>query len=271
VSAVKNPVGTKRDVVLRMAVDQALDPTVNIKFITSSRSAEIFNVCFVQKGGAGAPASSEGTALKQRMVEKETISSVDFGGPEYGTGDTFYDPLHHLINFYDSQLRAAPRQGARQTYDPSADTSLENKPGTSKTFKSNFGDERDVNVHTRNISERSASGFGGGSLFDMDGLSFGLEVCLDHLQQRLKQSGAGKVRVQLIPSCGMSIKDPSKHMLPNGFIFNVDGSDVISEAQKANGAGIPATENAFVSTVGEYSQLFEAAGKIMVHNPEDLV
>jgi hypothetical protein len=271
VSEVKNPVGTKRDVVLRMAVDQALDPTLNIKFLTSSRAVEIFNVCFVQKGGAGAPASSEGTALKERMVEKETISSVDFVGPEYGTGDTFYDPLHHLINFYDSQLRAAPREGARTTYDASADASLENKPGTVQTFKSNWGDERDTNVHTRNISERSASGLGGGSLFDMDGLSFGLEVCLDHLQKRLKQSNAGPVRVQLIPSCGMSIKDPSKHMLPNGFIFNVDGSDVISEAQKASGAAIPSTENAFVSTVAEYNQLFEAAGSIMVHNPEDLV
>ena len=274
VPEVKNPQGTKRDVVLRMPVDQALDPTLNIKFITSSRAVEIFNVCFVQKGGAGAPASSEGTALKQRMVEKETISSVDFTGPEYATGD-FYDPLHHLINFYDSQVRAAPRQGSLQAHDQSADAALENKPGTSKTFKSNFGDERDVNVHTRNISERSASGFGGGSLFDMDGLSFGLEVCLDHAEQRLKQSGAGPVRVQLVPSCGMSIKNPSKHMLPNGFIFNVDGSSVASKAQQedgtVDGAVISSTENAFVSTVPEYGQLFEAPGSIVVHDEKDLI
>ncbi len=267
---VKNPVGTRRDVVLRMRVDQAPDATLNFKFITSSRAVEIFNVCFVQKGGAGTPASSEGTALKERMVEKETISSVDFGGPEYGTGDKFYDPLHHLIDFYDSQLRAAPREGAQTTYDASADAALENKPGTATTFKSKFGDERDTKVHSGRISERSASGLGGGSLFDMDGLSFGLEVCLDHSQKRLKKSTAGKVRVQLIPSCGMSIQDNAKHMVANGFIFNVDGSSVVSEAQKANGADIPGTENAFASTVPQYGQLFEADGEIVVHTPEDL-
>ncbi len=59
-------------------------------------------------------------------------------------------------------------------------------------------------------------------------------------------------------------------MVANGFIFNVDGSSVVSEAQKANGADIPGTENAFVSTVPQYGQLFEEDGEIVVHTPEDL-
>ncbi len=262
--------GNWREVVLRVPVNDALDPTAAIKFTTSSRSVEIFNVCFVQKGGAGAPASSDGSALKARMVEKETISSVDFAGPEYGTLD-FYDELHYLIDFYDSQLKAAARQGARKDIDESANPLLANKPGAVKTFKSKWGDERDAEDHTQIISERSASGLGGGSLFEIDGLSFGLEVCLDHDVKRLKKSGVGPVKVQLIPACGMSIKDNSKHMMANGFIFNVCGGSVHSVAQKAPAEAILGADNAFAATVPEYNQLFAAAGSITVHRPRTLI
>jgi hypothetical protein len=271
VQKVLNPVGSRRDLQLRLKVDEQLDVTQPIKFKTSSESVEIFNVCFVQKGGAGAPANSNGTAVKGRMVEKESISSVDFSGPEYGLfgGDEFYDPLHHLIDFYDSQVRATARQGASTAIDQTADATLTNTPGQFKTFQTTWGDERDNKVHAQTISERSASGLGGGSLFEMDGLSYGLEVCLDHLNQRLVKNAPGPVRVQLVPSCGMSIKAPSKKLTGNGFIFNVDGSPPThSAAELANGTAINSAETPIVSAVAAFGQLFEADGGIVVHDME---
>jgi hypothetical protein len=268
---VKNPAANRRDVVLRLPVDHALNPAIAIKFMTTG-AVEIFNVCFVQKGGAGAPASGDGGALRQRIVEKEAISSVDFPGLEYGTStmSEFYDPLHHLVRFYDSQQRVTPRQGALQSVSPPADAALENQPGANQTFQSKWGDERDAVVHTRTVSEKSASGLGGASLFDMDGLSFGLEVCLDHGEKRLKRS-ASEVRVQLVPACGKTIDDDAIHILPDGFIFNVDGDQVISAAQKEDKTAIPFDDYNFPSAVPEYLQLFDAAGFITIHHPEDLV
>ncbi len=148
---------------------------------------------------------------------------------------------------------------------------LANSPGAVKTFKSKWGDERDAPDHRQTISERSASGLGGASLFHMDGLSFGLEVCLDHGEKRLQKSGAGPVKVQLVPACGKSIQDDAKHMMANGFIFNVCGNSVHSVAQKAPATDIPGADNAFVSAVIEYNQLFEAPGTITVHPPQKLI
>ncbi|MCX6606713.1 MAG: hypothetical protein NTV52_24450 [Acidobacteria bacterium] len=270
-SKVQNPVGQRRDLVLRMTVDQTLDVTLPIKFMTSSQSVEIFNVCFVQKGGAGAPANSGGTAVKGRMVEKESISSVDFSGPEYALfgGDEFYDPLHHRIDFYDSQIRATARQGASDAIDKTADPSLVNQPGKVNAFSTSWGDERDTAVHTQTISERSASGLGGGSLFEMDGLSYGLEVCLDHRNKRLRNNAPAPVRVQLVPSCGRSIVPAARKLVGNGFIFNVDGSGPShSEAQLANGTDIASAETPIASAVPEFAPLFETDGSIVVHNYE---
>ncbi len=155
-SKVQNPVGQRRDLVLRMKVHQTLDVTLPIKFMTSSQSVEIFNVCFVQKGGAGAPANSGGTPVKGRMVEKESISSVDFSGPEYALfgGDEFYDPLHHLIDFYDSQIRAPARQGASDAIDQTAEPLLKNQPGKVNALSTSWGDEGGIR---RFIPERFRS------------------------------------------------------------------------------------------------------------------
>lgn len=46
----------------------------------------------------------------------------------------------------------------------------------------------------------------GGAVFTIDGITFGLEVCRDHLQRRLAHGQeSGKVLIQLIPPAGMSI------------------------------------------------------------------
>jgi hypothetical protein len=67
----------------------------------------------------------------------------------------------------------------------------------------------------------------GGSIFTIDGVTFGLEVCLDH--DATTDSGssgrlnhAANIQVQLIPSAGMSIK--ALRTVQGGIVFNVDGS-----------------------------------------------
>jgi hypothetical protein len=64
----------------------------------------------------------------------------------------------------------------------------------------------------------------------VDGITFGLEVCLDHAKKKLADyyashadSGEPKVQVQLIPSWGMSINQPALLNAPGILVFNVDG------------------------------------------------
>ncbi len=67
----------------------------------------------------------------------------------------------------------------------------------------------------------------GGAIFTIDGITFGLEICLDHDEGRLKDSppqpGEPLIQVQLIPSCGMSIQPRSVVAIKDGLVFNVDG------------------------------------------------
>jgi hypothetical protein len=64
----------------------------------------------------------------------------------------------------------------------------------------------------------------------VDGITFGLEVCLDHGNSKLANyyasdapRGEPKVQVQLIPSWGMSIDEASLLNQPGILVFNVDG------------------------------------------------
>ena len=77
-------------------------------------------------------------------------------------------------------------------------------------------------------------------MFTMHDITFGLEVCLDHGEGRLKKyygtpdaKGKQKVQVQLIPSCGMSIKKPCT--VANGLIFNVDAKHHAAKTHDGTG------------------------------------
>ena len=91
-------------------------------------------------------------------------------------------------------------------------------------------------------SEISDSGLGGGSVFTMEGITFGLEVCLDHRVGRLDQfykgpdgTGKSKPQIHLIPSWGMSIGLGPICCLDNGLVFNVDGQRSDSVARINDG------------------------------------
>lgn len=74
---------------------------------------------------------------------------------------------------------------------------------------------------------RGGGGYNGGSIFMLDNITFGLEVCLDHRMKRLKrawpQSGDFFVQLQLVPSGGMIIYPTSVAVPTGGLICNVDG------------------------------------------------
>jgi hypothetical protein len=71
------------------------------------------------------------------------------------------------------------------------------------------------------------AGFNGGSLFTLDGITFGVEVCLDHAARRVRRARPGHScfvpQIQLVPSGGMSIEATSVATVRNGLVFNVDG------------------------------------------------
>ena len=87
----------------------------------------------------------------------------------------------------------------------------------------------------------------GGGVFTIDGITFGLEICLDHAKSptgigvpgRMTEY-ANSIQILLIPSCGMSIM--FQPCIQNGIIFNVDGenigkSDVVIKGTAAKPAG----------------------------------
>ena len=81
------------------------------------------------------------------------------------------------------------------------------------------------------VKEKTTSGLGGGAVFTIDGITFGVDICLDHVQGRLKKSNE-TVQVHLITSCGVSsIDDEQTATVEKGFVFNVDGMAGVAGAR----------------------------------------
>jgi hypothetical protein len=89
-----------------------------------------------------------------------------------------------------------------------------------------------VNKNPRSEVQRSS--YDGSSVFQQDGLTFGVEVCLDHLEGRLRRSiGLPSIDIQLVPSCGASIQSKSIVAKNGGYVFNSDGlTGMLSDLQK---------------------------------------
>lgn len=79
-------------------------------------------------------------------------------------------------------------------------------------------------AHDKSKSHSDKYGGGDGEV-TVGGLKFGVEICLDHAKQRLLQRKK-EVPVQLIPSCGMSIKAKAVVAQAGGWVFNCDGSSL---------------------------------------------
>jgi len=63
-------------------------------------------------------------------------------------------------------------------------------------------------------------------VFDQSGFRFGLEICLDHANQVLKNLPIEKranMHIQLVPACGMSLQSQSVCVKAGGVLFLCDG------------------------------------------------
>lgn len=167
--------------------------------------AMIDNIALVQKGG-------EKDGKNTYIATKEYVSGVDFRRivpPPRRQGGR-----HGRINMPDwwnmaarGKVKLFGRNVTVMAPDGSNDPSARYKPAP-------FTDERM-----------------GGAVFEMDGIRFGIEICLDHLQNRL--NGAENVAVQLVPSAGMDFKRFAT--VPNGIFFGVDGGSYLQSQAGVNG------------------------------------
>lgn len=87
--------------------------------------------------------------------------------------------------------------------------------------------------------EQQEVNYDGAGVFELAGVTWGLEVCLDHLDsvRRLQKSpqlpGEKLIQLQVVPSCGMGIQAPSVITQSGGYVFNCDGSGLASHSTLA--------------------------------------
>lgn len=64
-------------------------------------------------------------------------------------------------------------------------------------------------------------------IFAIDGITFGLEICLDHAMKKLSntqlKSGDNRMQIQLVPSGGMTVQPEAICVQPGGLVFHCDG------------------------------------------------
>lgn len=97
--------------------------------------------------------------------------------------------------------------------------------------------------------EQQQVNYDGAGVFELAGITWALEVCLDHrdtvrrLQRSPQLPGQKLVQLQLVPSCGMGIQAPSVVTQAGGLVFNCDGSGAASHSTLAQQvpplAGVP--------------------------------
>jgi hypothetical protein len=196
-------------------------------------ATEVFNVALVQKGWPMTSPCDE-SGLRRVIVYKEKVSSIDFLLAA-ANDDLWFDEggVGRKIKIHGNKDRTVlPTEGADDLLGASP-----NLPSKTTKWMDKSGGE-----HTTG-SEINKSGEGGGSVFTIDDITFGLEVCLDHGYSRLGDfydkgvaKGDPKVQILLIPSWGMSIGRGKVACVPNGVVFNVDGGRSDSVVRVFDGA-----------------------------------
>ena len=195
-----------------------------LKLAAAEKKTEIGNYALVCKGGLKRDDTDE---PKQFVIYKEYISSIDFLRDikkDWGKS------AGRLIEIHGQEDRVVlPTEGSRDLL-----SAKKNIPGTTTTYIDKDGKKKE-----HRISEINKVGYGGGSVFTIDDITFGLEVCLDHAYNRIwefyngSQAKAGdpKVQIHLIPSWGMSIAGGKICCVDKGLVFNVDGERSDSEVR----------------------------------------
>ncbi|CAN7603905.1 hypothetical protein [Polaromonas sp. LjRoot131] len=100
--------------------------------------------------------------------------------------------------------------------------------------------------------EQQVLNYDGSGVFSLAGITWGLEVCLDHLGtvRRLQKSpqlpGQDLIQLQLVPSCGMGVQAPSVVTQFGGYVFNCDGSGAARHSTLAE--QVPPLRNVVMSS-----------------------
>ncbi|HEY5328250.1 MAG TPA: hypothetical protein VIJ79_00055 [Acidobacteriaceae bacterium] len=203
--------------------------------------ATIDNVALIQKGG-------EGDDKNSYLVEKEYVSHIDFKrhmdqiALNKGKAATGYATGVGIVNDWDADRRIQIRGTI---------------PGTSTMARAlPVPGSRDVHGSASKFTDERM----GGSIFTMDGIKFGLEICLDHLLARVP-AGSG-IQIQLVPSAGASLVQFA--CVPQGIAFNVDGGDAGSSDVRINDSGaVPSGSG----TLATNSSSVSGGGEVVVYAP----
>ncbi|MFA5984058.1 MAG: hypothetical protein WC782_08585 [Methylococcaceae bacterium] len=178
-------------------------------FLDEGSSKEIFNIAMVQKGG------TEDTGVDSSLiVYKEYISHIDFIRTKK-TGQNCPNCGHFVEDDWDTSSNRSGKLGTGH-----------------HTLRPTTGSRDLLSMRVEKTGtgrEKTKTGLGGQAIFNMNGITFGLEICLDHLNGRLRDSppakGDARIQIQLIPSAGAYIEEASVACMQGGLIFNVDGND----------------------------------------------
>jgi hypothetical protein len=205
--------------------------------------ARIDNVALIQKGG-------EDTERNSYIVEKEYVSHVDFRrvvtaealqrGKDLGLGD--------------KTARFTP--WSAPTSNPSAPIDRKIEISGVKTTALAPTGSRDLGGGGSKFTDERM----GGSVFTIDGIKFGLEICLDHLNARIGP-GTG-IQIQLVPSAGASLKQFA--CIHNGIAFNVDGGRDGSCNLRINDSGKKPEESRSLRIL---SSAVPSGGQVVLYEP----
>ncbi|HEV2325747.1 MAG TPA: hypothetical protein VGS10_17485 [Terracidiphilus sp.] len=200
--------------------------------------ARIDNIALIQKGG-------EASDRNSYLVEKEYVSHIDFqrhvtkAHLKEGNMATGHSNVAILkdwdvdrrIHLAGEVVRALPVPGSRDTGGGAP---------------SKFTNERM-----------------GGSIFTIDGIKFGLEICLDHLNNRIP-SGAG-VQIQLVPSAGAFLQQFA--CVSGGIAFNVDGGGQGSCDLRIHNSGAKPESS---GTLSKSSSGVPGGGEVVIYAPHPI-
>lgn len=228
-------------------------------YLKADAGVEVFNIALVQRGG-----TESADAADCLLVYKEYISHVDFIRQFFTALCECCNPPQPLRCSHSGNIAAKPwtDQLARQAQIAGGVNPLVPTQGS-----------RDLNSARKSTgSENSVSGLGGQGLFSMAGITFGLEVCLDHAMGRLRgaPSRGAQVQVHLIPSAGMTILDDRVVCMKDGLIFNVDPAQADLRTNTGTFAAPRTTPVAALSTHAHprkspWTHVFQSDGQVLVY------
>jgi len=244
-------------------VTQPAGPLVGAAKFVDPPEVEIANVALVRKGGTKIPCGADGRGLRQLLVNKEYVAWGDLPTNVDRNQESFFLEGRQLVELYGMVCRAkAPMDSAMRS-----------------TFQGNWKWGPDP----PDKSEDNVSGLGGGTLFWLDWIQFGLEICMDHQFGRLANGVAKKgltpPNVQLVTSGGAEIKDYAVCTVNQGLVFNVDMSH--HQAQKGgvdlNTRGLPlsllnkASDHYDITRESDRNPGEQVGnGKVFIYEPADI-